>query len=253
MQENRQKELQETQEHLSDEENRILSEQYFLDLRKEKYEAELDEEVEKVTEDARRHYEELEKENSLALIKYMKEAETKAKESYTKYRKEKDGLFDIVSVIAIGTAIFSACTRKVFWGDFKDFWVNGAVILAKVIKTVCLAIWSVVMMVYDKVPYTVIDVIAAGVVGIIGYLTVPVIIYFLIKKKSEDFWRWYKPGLSSGYVAITSCVLLIGMFWGEYTIKAWMPWWNLWGMWILFAILFSFLSAWWYKDNPRYY
>ena len=238
---------------LSIEEDRIQREGYNLDLRIEKYEAEVDAEVERVTEDTRKHYEKMEKLLALKLAQDKNAIKEEEQGKYDTYRKEKDGLFNIVSVIAIGTAVFSACTRKTFWGDFKDFWVNGAVILAKVIKTVCVAIWGVVMKVYEGVPYTVLDVILAVLVAAIGYFTIPVLIYLLISKKKEDFWRWYKPGLSSGYIAITSCVLLIGMFWGEYTIKAWLPWWNLWGMWILFAILFSLLSAWWYKDNPRYY
>lgn len=231
----------------------LAREDYNLNLRREKFEAEVDAEAERLVADTKKHYEQMEKINSITLVKSIKAETEKVKEQYDTYRKEKEGLFNIVSVIAIITAVFSACTREVFWGDFKDFWVNGTLLVAKAIKSVCMAFWGVVVGVYERVPYTALDVIVAGLVFVVIFGAIPFTIYLVVKIKGKDFWKWYKGGLTATFVTIISCVLLMGMFWGKYTIKKLLPWWNLWGMWILFAILFSFLSAWWYKDNPRYY
>jgi len=154
--------------------------------------------------------------------------------------------FVVLSLITLVVAVSYASVCEAYWIDFADFWVAIAKGIAFIFDTVRVFVWNIVIQVYNLVPVNVLDIIAAFIVGVVLYGTIPLIITLLIIKFGKRVWLWYKGGWTVEYFSVTVSTFFVSVFWCDQ-IK-W-EWWNCWAMWLLFVVVSSLISA--YKVRKR--
>lgn len=87
---------------------------------------------------------------------------------------------------------------------------------------------------------------------IICYGSIVALIILLATKWLDDIRNWLVGGLNV-YMASGIGVLLIGSIILAEPVKALCEWYNLFAGWSVVSVAIWLVSAWWVKDNPRYY
>ena len=157
----------------------------------------------------------------------------------------------LLSVIMAAIIIFELVKGKVLWKDA----ITVAIDIFNNIKVIAVSLNNGILKLAELsngIPNDMIAQILKWGIIIICYGSIVALIILLATKWLDDIRNWLVGGLNV-YMASGIGVLLIGSIILAEPVKALCEWYNLFAGWSVVSVAIWLVSAWWVKDNPRYY